>query len=397
MNPIEKICHIKAKESRNIIGLMSGTSVDGVSIVFVKVSGYGLNTKFNIIGYKTYPYPKELKDKIFELFNPSTSTVDKICIMNFILGEFYSEVILRFIDDINVSKEDIDVIASHGQTIYHLPNPVEVGRYSSRSTLQIGEPSVIAERTGITVIADFRPRDIAAGGQGAPIIAYVDYILFRSENKSRAIQNIGGIANVTYLPKGCKLNKVVAFDTGPGNMVIDSIVRYITKGKMEYDINGKLALSGEVNPKLLKWLMSHPFIKRTPPKTTGREEFGKNYVRKVIRKAKELGVIKPSDLVATITAFTVESILYSYRKFLGDVDEIILGGGGAYNKAIVTMLKERISVPVKMHKDFGIPEQAKEPLGMAILANEALMGYPNNVPNATGATRRVIMGKIIPP
>ncbi len=374
---------------------MSGTSVDGVSLVLAEVCGYKLETKVKLLAYKTYPYPEDLRRMIFKLFGGDEATVENLCLANFVLGEFYAHKIIEFLREAGVEKGEVDLIAAHGQTVYHIPQPRTVNGITTRATLQIGEPSVIAERTGITVVADFRPRDIAAGGQGAPIIAYVDYVLFRSQDKNVAVQNIGGIANVTYLPAGCSIEDVLAFDTGPGNMVIDGIVRRLTRGRLNYDVNGNIAARGKVGEELLKWLVSHPYISKKPPKTTGREMFGEAFVDKVMEKAQKLGVWG-EDLVATVTAFTAESIAYNYEVFLGKVDLVILGGGGAKNKTLLGMLQRRLNAEIKTHEDFGIPEQAKEPLGMAVLANETIMGNPNNVPGATGARNRVIMGKIIP-
>jgi len=395
VNVWKRLEKIRAKKCRKIVGLMSGTSVDGVSLVLAEVCGYKLETKVKLLAYKTYPYPEDLRRMIFKLFGGDEATVENLCLANFVLGEFYAHKIIEFLREAGVEKGEVDLIASHGQTVYHIPQPRTVNGITTRATLQIGEPSVIAERTGITVVADFRPRDIAAGGQGAPIIAYVDYVLFRSQDKNVAVQNIGGIANVTYLPAGCSIEDVLAFDTGPGNMVIDGIVRRLTRGRLNYDVDGNIAARGRVSEELLKWLMSHPYISKKPPKTTGREMFGEAFVDKVMEKARALGVWG-EDLVATVTAFTAESIAYNYEEFLGKVDLVILGGGGAKNKTLFRMLQRRLNAEIKTHEDFGIPEQAKEPLGMAVLANETIMGNPNNVPGATGARNRVIMGKIIP-
>ncbi|RLE67318.1 MAG: anhydro-N-acetylmuramic acid kinase [Thermoprotei archaeon] len=395
-NGLERLIEVKRKDRRLVIGLMSGTSADGVSAVLVELKGCGVNTRYKILAYKTYPYPSEVREKIFSLFDPKTSTVDEICFMNFILGEIFAEAALKIAKEANIDIEDIDLIGSHGQTIYHQPNPRSIAGYESRATLQIGEPSVIAERTGRITVADFRPRDVAAGGQGAPIVAYVDYILFRHEEKNRAVQNIGGIANVTYIPRKADINDIIAFDTGPGNMVIDAIVYLISKGEMTYDKDGRIAAKGTISEELLEWLMGHPFIKKRPPKTTGREEFGLDFARKVYNRGLKLG-LRDEDIVATVTAFTAKSIAYSYEKFLPErVDEMILGGGGCFNKTLVKMLKEYLGyVKILFHEDFGIPAQAKEPLLMAILANEVICGNPNNAPSATGARRNVVMGKIL--
>ena len=396
MNHLKKLLEVINKEERIVIGLMSGTSADGVSAIIAKVKKCGIETSFKLIAYKTYPYPKKIREKIFELFNPSISTVDKICYMNFIIGEVFADACIKIAEEAHISMKNIDLIGSHGQTIYHIPKEVRVNNYSSKSTLQIGEPSVIAERTGIITIADFRPKDIAAGGEGAPIIPYIDYILFSKLNKNLVVQNIGGIANLTYIPKKGSIDNIVAFDTGPGNMVIDEVVKIITNGKLSYDYDGKIASQGKISKRLLSFLMEHPFLRKKPPKSTGREEFGYRFAIEAYKKGKDMG-LSNEDIVATLTAFTAESIVYSYRNFIPeDIEEVILGGGGSKNKTLVKMISERLSgIKISLHEDYGIPAQAKEPLGMALLANETLCGNYNNVPKATGAKKRVIMGKII--
>lgn len=389
---------LRRKKVKNIIGLMSGTSADGVSAVAMKVSGSGLKTKFQILAHNTYPYSLDVQKRIFELFSVEEGRVDKICHMNFLLGELFAEATLKITEEANLSKAEIDLVGSHGQTIYHRPELVQNGKYRVRSTLQICEPSVIAERTGSVVVADFRVRDMAAGGQGAPITAYVDFILFRDAKKGRLIQNIGGIANVTTIPAGAEIEDVNAFDTGPGNMLIDASVRHVTRQRLKYDRDGKIAAKGKVNEELLGELMKHPFLAKPPPKTTGREEFGEQFVVNVIEKVRSLG-LSDEDLVATVTAFTVESIAQSYEKFVYPhfhVDDVIVGGGGVYNKTMLRMLKKRLApTPVFLHEDFGIPSSAKEAVMIGLLANETIMGNPSNVMGATGAKRRVILGKII--
>ncbi len=384
---------LRAKEPRRIVGLMSGTSVDGVSLALADIWGSYTSLRYRLLAYRTYPYPREIRDSIFRLFDPRESSSEAVCLMDFVLGEFYGEAINRFLRETGYMGT-VDLVASHGQTIWHIPEPRRVDGVATRATLQIGEPAVIAERTGLPVVADFRVRDVAAGGQGAPIIAYVDYVMFRSEELSVAVQNIGGIANVTYLPAGAGVEDVVAFDTGPGNMIIDGVVRRLTGGRLDYDVDGEMARRGRVHRGLLEWLLSHPYLSRRPPKTTGREEFGDAFVEEVLRRARTLG-LRPEDVVATVTEFTVESIALSYERFLGPVDLVVLGGGGAKNRYLVERLRERLGVELRTHEDYGIPEQAKEPLGMAILANEAVLGVPNNVPGATGARKRVVMGVIV--
>lgn len=396
MNAIEKLAKLQEKKSLKAIGLMSGTSADGVSAVIVEIKGNWINTKFRIIAHKTYPYTNEVKEKIFELFNPNTSTVEKICIMNFILGKIFAETVIRIVKESGMRMDEIDFIASHGQTIYHNPSKTKIGKYQVKSTLQIGEPSIIAEETGILTIADFRPKDMAVNGEGAPLTAYADYIIFRSKKFSRAIQNIGGIANVTFIPKEASMNNVIAFDTGPGNILIDYIVNRLTNGKLSYDPYGKIASRGEISEELLEWLMQHPYLKRKPPKTTGRRDFGHKFAKKILERAAQLK-LRNEDLIATLTKYTAKSIAESYRKYLPEIpDEMIIGGGGSYNKTLINMIREELEgVKIRFHDEFGIPVQAKEPLLMVILANELIHGHFNNIPSATGAKRKVIMGKIV--
>jgi len=398
MDPIKRIMEIREKDEKLALGLMSGTSADGISTIIVKLKGNWTETKFKIIHYRTKKYPEKIRKEIFKIFQPETGKVDNICMMNFVLGEIFAEAALETIDEAGLKRTEIDFIASHGQTIHHMPKMKKIYTYMARSTLQIGEPSIIAERTGILTIADFRPRDIAAGGEGAPISAYADYILFRSKTKSRAVQNIGGIANVTCIPRNSKPEGIIAFDTGPGNMMIDGIIEYLTRGKMTFDENGKIAARGKVNCKLFEYLMEHPYLKRKPPKTTGRREFGRKYIIKVVKRAEKMN-LNLEDILATITKYTAKTIAESYRRYLPEIpDETIIGGGGSHNKTLMKMLEEEIGDETRIfrHEDFGIPAQAKEPLILTILANEAIHGHFNNIPSATGAKRKVLMGKIIP-
>ena len=392
------IVQLKKKNEKIVIGLMSGTSADGIDTALVRIKGNGLSTRARLLSFQVYPYPQGVREKILNIFSPKTGTVDKVCHLNFVLGELFAQAALKIVLKANLRPSEIDLIGSHGQTIYHIPVPKREGSLRVRSTLQIGEPSLIAERTGITTVADFRTRDVAAGGQGAPLAAYVDYILFRDEKKTRAIQNVGGIGNVTLIPAAAKLNNVIAFDTGPGNMIIDAVSQITTRGKRTYDKNGLMAAQGKVNKKLLKELMNHPYLKKIPPKTTGREEFGMQFARELVKRARALRV-KNKDLLTTVTTFTADSIYYAYKNFIlsqHQVNEIIVSGGGSYNPTLLNFLGERFQpIPVFRAEDFGISGKAKEAITFAILANETISGNPANVPSATGAKRGVILGKII--
>ncbi|MCX6893138.1 MAG: anhydro-N-acetylmuramic acid kinase, partial [Verrucomicrobia bacterium] len=292
---------------------------------------------------------------------------------------------------------DITAIGSHGQTVHHLPNA------RTPSTLQIGEAAVIAERTGITTVADFRVGDMAAGGQGAPLVPYADWALFTDDARPRIVQNIGGIANLTFLPARAELADVIAFDTGPGNMIMDALAARATRGRQTFDRDGLLAARGTVSEKLLAEMMSHPFLKRHPPKTTGREEFGEVFVQRLLASARRLR-LGDEDILATAMAYTAATIADAYGRFvlprLGAKElgrlQVILGGGGAKNPELRRQLSRRLGAgELLTHEDFGIANAAKEALAFAILAHETLLGRPANVPGATGARRAVVLGKIV--
>jgi anhydro-N-acetylmuramic acid kinase len=375
---------------------MSGTSADGIDAVVAEIAGSGRQLRLRVLTHVHQPFSPTMRQRILHLC--LHGTVAEICELNFTLGEHLARAALAAIRRANRQPADISAIGSHGQTIHHLPHA------RTPSTLQIGEPAVIAERTGITTIADFRVRDMAAGGEGAPLVSYADWALFADQARPRIVQNIGGIGNLTFLPPRATLGQVMAFDTGPGNMVMDALVTALTRGRQTFDRDGRWAARGEVSGKLLAQLMAHPFLRRRPPKTTGREEFGEVFLRRMLASARRLR-LRPEDLVATATAFTAATIADAYRRFVfpklkvseRGALQIILGGGGAKNPTLRTMLADRIGVGALLkHEDFGIANAAKEALAFAILAHETLLGKPGNVPNATGARRAAILGKIVP-
>ena len=387
---IEKLAK---KKKMRVAGLMSGTSADGVDVAIVDMNGHDVD----LVAFDTFAYPARLRKTIFKLFQEDLSRLHDICHYNFVLGEVFAESVIKLCKAAKIPLNSIDLIGSHGQTIYHNPKGRRYGKNLLRSTLQIGEPSIIAQRTGITTVADFRPRDMAAQGQGAPLVPFADYFLFRDKKRCRAVQNIGGIANVTYLPANCRLQEVIAFDTGPGNMIIDHLMWLISAGKHKYDRAGKIARQGKVIETLLKEMLSHPFFRRHPPKTTGREEFGRQYCDAFYKKV--LKVKMPAkDILATATALTAESIARAYRCFLPSIpDEVILCGGGSHNRTLVKMLQDRlVETTIRFSNEFGISADAKEAVSFAILAYTTIKGQANNVPSATGAGQPVILGKIIP-
>ena len=394
-----ELTQLARKETMRVVGLMSGTSVDGIDAALVEITGSGLVTETKLIAFENYPIDPTIRDSIFALFRPESGSVDGVCHMNFVMGELFGDAANRIIQQAGFSNKDVDLIGSHGQTIYHIPFPQGTGVVTTVSTLQIGEPAVIAERTGITTVANFRTRDMAVGGQGAPLVPYVDYVLFRHANIARAIQNIGGIGNVTYLPAGATLDQGLAFDTGPGNMVIDSLVKMMTGGRESFDRDGRIAATGQVSGILLAELMQHPYILLHPPKSTGRELFGEQFTNELVAKGMSMGVTGP-DLVATATAFTAESIADHYSRYLsksGPVQEVVVGGGGSYNPTLLAMLRKRLTPAIVLtHEDLGVSSDAKEAIAFAILANETIHGMTSNVPSATGARKPVILGAITP-
>ncbi|KPK35271.1 MAG: hypothetical protein AMJ65_17505 [Phycisphaerae bacterium SG8_4] len=377
-----------------VAGLMSGTSADGVDVAIIDIAG----RKVQLRAFEMFPYPPALRREVLRLCRPESARLDNICHYNFVLGEVFADSVIKLCSNSRISLSSIDVIGSHGQTIYHSPRGRRYGRRAIRSTLQIGEPSVIAQHTGVTTVADFRPRDIAAGGEGAPLVPYADYVLFGHNRLTRAVQNIGGIANVTFIPAGSKSDEIVAFDTGPGNMVIDGIIRLASDGKRNFDRDGNMAARGVVDNKLLGEMRKHPFLRRRPPKSTGREQFGAVFADQIYRRAVKKR-LSDTDVVATVTALTARSITQAYRRFLPAMpDEMILCGGGAHNRTLVEMLRSELEdVKILSTGDFGISVDAKEAVSFAILAWATVKGIPNNVPGATGAEQPVVLGKIIYP
>lgn len=371
---------------------MSGTSLDGVDAAVVEIDGGIPPVSWRLLGFHTRPYTSEERARIGAMIGETVS-LPGLTAGNMWLGELFAAAALAAIEAAGLIPTDIDAIASHGQTVWHIP----AAAGQPGATLQLGEPCVIAERTGVLTVADFRPRDIAAGGQGAPLVPFADYLLFHSDAESVVMLNIGGIANVTYLPRGGSPADLVAFDTGPGNMVINALVESLTRGAQTYDIDGALAARGTVRDDLLARLMDHPYFRQAPPKSTGREAFGAHYAAD-IQQFLEWTCARMEDVIATATALTAESIARAVRDFLPpDIDVVILGGGGRYNPTLVRMLTERLpGIAVRTHEDYGIPSDAKEAIAFALLGYATLCGVPNNVPAATGAAHPVVLGKIVP-
>jgi len=377
---------------------MAGTSFDGITAAVLQITGCGIETRIDLLEHATFPYDPEIKRVLLKVSTPESSSVELVSELNFVIGELFAEAARKIAEQAGLKPTDIDVIGSHGQTIYHSPIGGQT-LWGAPSTLQIGEPCIIAERMGVTTVADFRARDIAAGGIGAPLVPYVDFVLFRSEEKSRLMVNIGGIANVTVVPKSCTVDDVFAFDTGPGNMLIDAVVREITQGREEFDRDGRMAAAGTVHEGLIEELLEHEYFGTEPPKSTGRELFGQEFLTLLLGRAEALG-LSDNDLVATATALTPRSIEAACKRFVFptvNIDEVIISGGGTRNETLVGLLKECFDpVPVLHSDDYGISSVAKEAVAFAVLANETICGGSANLPGATGARRRTILGKIVP-
>ena len=385
---------LRVKDPKTVVGMISGTSADGIDAAVVRIHGAGTDTRPELIHFMTVPYSEEDRREVFALFSPQTGTVDRICAFNFHLGGLFAEAALQAIAGAGLPPSAVDLIGSHGQTIWHIPP--EAGAMGSG--LQIGEAAVIAARTAIPVVADFRVADLAAGGHGAPLAPYIDYLLFRDPVRSRAVQNLGGIGNVTHLRRGDSLDQVLAFDTGPSNTVINALVEAATDGREEFDRDGHFAASGRVDGQVLDELLRDPYFDAPPPKSTGRERYGVQYAAELLKAGRARG-LSHADLVATATRLTVETIVRSYREFLdprGGVDEVILGGGGSRNPVLRRWLAEALApVPVRTHEEFGINGKAKEAMLFAILANDAVAGHPWSLTSATGSTRSAVLGKLV--
>ncbi len=378
-----------------IIGLMSGTSADGIDVAICNIEGEPPKLKATVEFENTYPHAPDFQRQILDACIPSKSSVDMLCGLNVDIGLAFSKVTLDAIQQADLTIADIDLIASHGQTIWHQVE--DNGDVSS--TLQIGESAVIAEKTGITTISNFRARDVVAGGQGAPLIGYVDWLLLRHPTRWRAVQNIGGMANVTCLPplNDEESSAPLAFDTGPGNALIDTMINILTGGEEMYDPKGAYASRGNIEEYWLADLLDHPYYRRKPPKTTGREMFGSMMVDELLETVRT-HKIPIQDVMATLTMLTAQTIVDAYRNYApARIDEVIIGGGGKHNHTMIDMLRSLMgNVPILTHEDIGIDGDSKEALAFAVLGHETWHNRQGNMPTLTGASRPVVLGDITP-
>ncbi len=358
-----------------VAGIMSGTSLDGIDVALVDINRRRIQT----VAHSTTPYPAATRQRILAAATPAD-----ISRLNFELGELYAKAVIAACRRSVVPLESVELIGCHGQTIYH------EGAGRNPNTLQIGEAAIIAERLGIPVVSDFRTRDIAAGGKGAPLVPFVDHLLFASAKVNRVALNIGGIANITVLPRAAKVSQIIAFDTGPGNMVVDQLVERMSSGKSRFDRNGAIAATGRVNRPLLDSLLSDVYYKTKPPKTAGREQYGAEYVDRLL--AAGLAI---EDLIATATALTSTTIAFAVTRFAPGTQELIAAGGGTHNRQLMAQLTAFLpECQIKTTWDFEVAVDAKEAVAFAILAHRTWRRQTGNLPSATGARRGVILGKI---
>jgi anhydro-N-acetylmuramic acid kinase len=382
-DPLLRLLAARDRPGRLVIGLLSGTSADGTDAALCAIDGSDETTRLTVRAFVSTPFDRPLRERIFRL---SQADASELCDLDVLLGEAFAAAARAVCEAGGARLEEVDLIGSHGQTAVH--HPRSAGRLGA--TLQIGEAAVIAERTGCPVVSDFRVRDVAAGGEGAPLVPLVDHLLFRAPGRRRALQNIGGIANVTLV--GERIADIVAFDNGPGNMPIDAVARAASGGLEAFDRDGVRGARGAIDAALLTELHRHPYLALPPPKTTGREDFGKDFVYPLLGRYEG----RLDDLLATLTRFTAETIARSYREVLPVVpDEVYVSGGGALNPTLMRHLVELLApIPVSSTSVLGVDPEAKEAIAFAVLANQTLFGAAGNVPAVTGASGPRVLGKI---
>jgi len=388
----------RASRTTRVLGLMSGTSADGIDVALVRIAGPPPKIRAKLEDFVTLPFPPAVRAAALRLANGGATTTGEVSQLNFLLGELFGRAALAACRRFGISPRRIALIGSHGQTIYHQgqANPF-LGRTRIASTLQIGEAAIIAARTGITTVADFRPADMAAGGQGAPLVPFVDYLLYRNARRGRVALNLGGIANVTVMPPAAKPAQVFAFDTGPGNMIMDGLVRHFSRGRRSYDRDARIARSGRLLPRLLDELLAQRYFRRPPPKTAGREQFGEAYCRRLLAWGRKHGA-RPADLVRTATMLTALSVVDAFHRFIlprTRVHQLIVSGGGAHNPLLMAQIQAALpGIEILASGELGVPEDAKEAFAFGILAYEMYHRRPSNLPGATGAKHSAILGKI---
>jgi len=388
------------------IGLISGTSVDGIDVAVVRIDRAGKGARPELVAFETVPYPVAVRAELLSLYDEQVNAVPRLCALNVVVGECFADATLGVCARAGIDLDEVALIGSHGQTVWHQPELDPDLPLSTPSTLQIGEAAVISARTGVPVMADFRVADMAVGGQGAPLAPYFDWAVLGADDRGRCVQNIGGIGNVTWLPAAAGVDDVVAFDTGPGNILIDGLVTLLSGGEQTFDRDGVLGAQGTVGEVLLAALLNDPYLDIAPPKTTGREYYGLAQCRELLRDAAvaEGALADPDpavrqracDLVATVTQATARSIADAYRRWLPAMpDEVLVNGGGSRNPTLMRMLDDLLApIPVMATDALGYDGDAKEAMAFALMAHDAFAGLPTNIPGATGASRAVTLGKL---
>jgi anhydro-N-acetylmuramic acid kinase len=380
-----------------VLGVMSGTSADGIDVALAEVIGAPPKLKTRLVAHASRRMPDVLRKEVLRIAEGAACTSGEISQLNFRLGMAFADAAMAACREFRVALSRVTVIGSHGQTIFHQGRGVPFLGRATASTLQIGEPAVIAAETGIPTVGDFRVADMAVGGQGAPLVPYADYLLYRDDKIGRVSLNLGGIGNLTVLPAGAKPGQVVAFDTGPGNMLMDALVWHFTRKKQRFDRGARLARQGQPNAKVLKELLRDPYLRLGPPKSTGREYYGRAYFQELLRMGKKYAA-GPNDLIRTTTEFTVASVVDALKRFVlrkTKIQQLIVSGGGAKNPLIMAQLTAALApMEVMASSKLGVPEEAKEAYAFALLAYEAWHRRTGNLPSATGAERAVVLGKI---
>lgn len=386
--------YLLTKKKRKIIGLISGTSADGIDACLVEIDSSRPDLKIKELGFETWPYPDPLRKKILQVSDPAFQNLDETIRLNMVVGEYLAEAARSLMSKLDYNSDQIDLISSHGQTIRHLPGAVLRFKKKVKATLQIGELSVIAQRTGVVTVGDFRTSDMARGGEGAPLAPRGHFLLFNKKSFSQIILNLGGIANFTILPKDCKLENVWGFDTGPCNVILDTLT--VTLFGKKFDRHGKIASSGRANQNLLKRLKEHKFFGLTPPKSTGREDFDQVFIKKIL----DSGLL-PEDMIATASELIVWSIWDAYRRYVQphhDIKQVMVCGGGVHNRHLLKRLRELLCpVEVITSDGVGYDPDAVEAIVFALLANQTINGLPGSVKKVTGSTKDTILGKICLP
>ena len=392
MHPFQSLI---SKETRVVVGLMSGTSLDGVDAAVARLSGSGRALQLDVLAARSFPYPVALRRVLLRNSAADTSSVFDLSQLNVRLAYQYADAVRQIVYAAGLSLADLDLVGSHGQTVHHIPDATDCAALAVTSTLQIGDPSVLANLLDVPVVGDFRVADMALGGQGAPLVPYFDYVYFSDAAEQRGLLNVGGIANLTVLPRGGGPEAVRAFDTGPANMVIDALAdRFFDQ---PYDPDGALAAQGTVHQPLLDALMDDAYYDLPPPKSTGREHFGRAYVARLVEDAEAAG-LSPNDMLATATALTAHSVYHAYDAFFRGthpLDVLIVSGGGMHNAVLMDMLAKLFApVPVHTVEPYGLDSDEKEALCFAVLAHETVNGVPTNLPSVTGAAHPTLLGKL---